>query len=431
MTEACAVNVIQEGGREEQSPSAEGHRSPYSGTMACEDTAIAVLSSGLKRPVLNNINNDEGPAAKKQCLETKQDDVAQIDETIRKDVTSPNKADDKSTTKTSPGKPKYRASSPTIMTTRGKSHKCDSSKESTTMAGSHDIGKEGPVSASTSSPDGGANPRCKKSGTSCVVPGCHVTGWSNHDVKWYRIPKDERLRQIWLNKIGQPDLDLKDYHRICSSHFAGGCKTFDSIIPTIGVPTSPKKDDSISTANTTQGNKTQLVSNKKTFLTTKPWYSRWSITGNNSGSMCCIPGCKSTRRRNLALKYYRFPKEEKLRHQWLSSISVKNFMPRDNSRVCSMHFEGGGRSDKNSVPTIFSADTIALQHVRVHDQQYMIKQEHVDRTEEAMPDESVFYRQISPRKQAVPHRLPKAGPKPMATTAVWLDARANMLTTPS
>ena len=29
----------------------------------------------------------------------------------------------------------------------------------------------------------------KRNGTSCVVPGCRVTGWSNPDVKWYRIPK--------------------------------------------------------------------------------------------------------------------------------------------------------------------------------------------------------------------------------------------------
>ena len=70
-------------------------------------------------------------------------------------------------------------------------------------------------------------------------------------------------------------------------------------------------------------------------------------------------------------------------------------MPRDNSRVCSAHFEGGARSDKNSVPTVFSADTIGLRNVKMEsDQHQEIKQEPVDLKEERTAEEHAFHRQV-------------------------------------
>ncbi len=81
----------------------------------------------------------------------------------------------------------YRASSPTIMTTRGKRHKSDPNKETVDATSSPDKDKDS--SSSTSVSHRGDSPRSKKNGMSCVVPGCQVTGWSNPDVKWYKFPK--------------------------------------------------------------------------------------------------------------------------------------------------------------------------------------------------------------------------------------------------
>ena len=70
-------------------------------------------------------------------------------------------------------------------------------------------------------------------------------------------------------------------------------------------------------------------------------------------------------------------------------------MPRDNSRVCSAHFEGGARSDKNSIPTVFSADTIGLRNVKMEgDQQQEVKQEPMDVKEERLTTERAFHRQV-------------------------------------
>ena len=89
MTEQCAV--MQEGNV--SNPISEGQRSSADEIMACEDTAIAVLSSGLKRPVLRDVPDEDAPVSKKQCVD---------------DVKSPTACTggDKPATKTSPGKPK-------------------------------------------------------------------------------------------------------------------------------------------------------------------------------------------------------------------------------------------------------------------------------------------------------------------------------------
>ncbi len=64
-------------------------------------------------------------------------------------------------------------------------------------------------------------------GTLCCVVGCHnrrgrdsknsVTGR-----KYYPLPKDPKLRKAWLKAIPRTKWEAKDWHQICSDHFAGG-----------------------------------------------------------------------------------------------------------------------------------------------------------------------------------------------------------------
>lgn len=72
------------------------------------------------------------------------------------------------------------------------------------------------------------------------------------------------------------------------------------------------------------------------------------------GFTCCVLGCYNylkTLKGKLSL--YVFPKDEKLREQWLTNISRENFAPTSGHRVCSEHFLEGRKTYLNNVLTIF------------------------------------------------------------------------------
>ena len=72
---------------------------------------------------------------------------------------------------------------------------------------------------------------------------------------------------------------------------------------------------------------------------------------------CCAPGCSSNRIKRPELQFYRIPKESLRRKLWLKRIRREGFTPTENTRLCSVHFTGGRKSDVSSsaafVPTIF------------------------------------------------------------------------------
>ena len=61
---------------------------------------------------------------------------------------------------------------------------------------------------------------------------------------------------------------------------------------------------------------------------------------------CCAPGCSNSRKTRGDLQFYRIPKDINRRRVWLKRIRRKNFSPTDNTRLCSVHFFGGQKSDE-------------------------------------------------------------------------------------
>ena len=71
---------------------------------------------------------------------------------------------------------------------------------------------------------------------------------------------------------------------------------------------------------------------------------------------CCVPGCNNrhTKTKEKGIKYYKFPQDKTVRRLWLTRISrERTFTVTANTRICSEHFEGGKKDDKNSLPSIF------------------------------------------------------------------------------
>ena len=70
--------------------------------------------------------------------------------------------------------------------------------------------------------------------------------------------------------------------------------------------------------------------------------------------ICSIPGCssRSDRPEFEGVKFHRLPQDPNLRYQWLISIK-RHVSVSENSRICSLHFEGRGESDDSQIPTNF------------------------------------------------------------------------------
>ena len=55
-------------------------------------------------------------------------------------------------------------------------------------------------------------------GFTCCVPKCYNNSVRDKHLKFYVIPKDEHLRQKWLQKISRKGF-TPNRHRVCSAHF--------------------------------------------------------------------------------------------------------------------------------------------------------------------------------------------------------------------
>ena len=78
--------------------------------------------------------------------------------------------------------------------------------------------------------------------------------------------------------------------------------------------------------------------------------------------ICSIPGCssRSDREEFHRVKFHCLPQDPVLRYKWLVSIK-KPISVSENTRICSLHFEGSVRTADCPVPTIFAC-SVAVEH---------------------------------------------------------------------
>ena len=69
---------------------------------------------------------------------------------------------------------------------------------------------------------------------------------------------------------------------------------------------------------------------------------------------CCVPGCLNEFRNSPELQYYRIPKDSGLRKQYVHLIRNKTLkIDIDNTRICSEHFDGGKKTSRQQLPSLF------------------------------------------------------------------------------
>lgn len=59
----------------------------------------------------------------------------------------------------------------------------------------------------------------------CCISGCNNSSADNADISFHAFPRDDAIRSIWLERIGNPVLIRKKYtalknYRVCSAHFS-------------------------------------------------------------------------------------------------------------------------------------------------------------------------------------------------------------------
>uniref|UniRef100_A0A2H8TW85 THAP domain-containing protein 2 n=1 Tax=Melanaphis sacchari TaxID=742174 RepID=A0A2H8TW85_9HEMI len=70
---------------------------------------------------------------------------------------------------------------------------------------------------------------------------------------------------------------------------------------------------------------------------------------------CCVRGCKS--KGNGKIKYFRFPKDENRRLQWIQALHRENFVPTNNTLICEAHFT---TNDYQKRPDLIKLTNIAV-----------------------------------------------------------------------
>ncbi|XP_023673894.1 THAP domain-containing protein 11 [Paramormyrops kingsleyae] len=77
-------------------------------------------------------------------------------------------------------------------------------------------------------------------GFTCCVPGCYNNSHRDRELRFYTFPKDTAQREIWLKNISRAGVSgcfstfqPTTGHRVCSTHFAGGRKTYSIRVPTL------------------------------------------------------------------------------------------------------------------------------------------------------------------------------------------------------
>ena len=69
---------------------------------------------------------------------------------------------------------------------------------------------------------------------------------------------------------------------------------------------------------------------------------------------CCVPNCLNNFRNNPSLQYYRIPKNPIIRKEYVRLLRNDYLkLESQNTRVCSQHFEGGKKRDREHLPSLF------------------------------------------------------------------------------
>ncbi|XP_077550799.1 THAP domain-containing protein 11-like [Haemaphysalis longicornis] len=79
------------------------------------------------------------------------------------------------------------------------------------------------------------------------------------------------------------------------------------------------------------------------------------------GFTCCVPGCYNNSVKHKGIRFHVFPKDPKLREEWVQMINrvgqsgkFSKFVPTTGHKVCGEHFEVGRKPYMVRVPTIFT-----------------------------------------------------------------------------
>ena len=103
-----------------------------------------------------------------------------------------------------------------------------------------------------------------RGGFTCCVPLCYNNSKRNKDLSFYVIPKDDKLKKIWLSKISRKNFKPDQAgHRVCSAHFKDGKRTYMNNVPTIVPKTIGPTPIKKRTSMTSLGLKRKLYSPEK------------------------------------------------------------------------------------------------------------------------------------------------------------------------
>ncbi|CAD6227518.1 GSCOCG00001201001-RA-CDS [Cotesia congregata] len=86
------------------------------------------------------------------------------------------------------------------------------------------------------------------------------------------------------------------------------------------------------------------------------------------GFRCIVTSCRARYKKESPLSFYQLPKDEKMKEQWFSILTLNNLKFSSVSRICSRHFTdesfiprhfGRGRSLRSdAIPTLFIGDNV-------------------------------------------------------------------------
>ena len=67
---------------------------------------------------------------------------------------------------------------------------------------------------------------------------------------------------------------------------------------------------------------------------------------------CCVYKCHNRllKSNSRFVSYFRFPKDKRKRAAWIKAVNRQDFVPNDQTRVCSDHFRSGWHTDDPSDP---------------------------------------------------------------------------------
>ncbi|XP_050543838.1 uncharacterized protein LOC126906933 [Daktulosphaira vitifoliae] len=206
----------------------------------------------------------------------------------------------------------------------------------------------------------------------CSVPFCNSNNIDFKRISFFKFPKDEKLRNIWMKNCGvdfQPEAFLSYFKcpKICEEHFEktmyrrlnNFCSLHHDAVPTLfNDETLKHKELKDNQVNTEFPNQNINSNPLNSFFHDKV---RKSILSN----LCSVPFCINISRRienGKPLKFYTFPKDDNLRGVWIKNCGLEYFYEELNARkrlkVCEKHFETKMFKKQSilptAVPTLFS-----------------------------------------------------------------------------